>query len=189
MKDKSINTHSLGIILSTFFSICLNNNFLLLPGSLLSGLLVYYILSHLLLVPFRIAIPLAIILSVLIFALSRYYCCGYRTKNIGDNSTLRRSKSAKNENSYYPKIDYPKMLNKDKIKHTYSQDNMLNALFVIVYIIILTVVGLGLFDNQSFEGINHGVFIPWERFFSSFSSMLYLLAAICLCFFMPGYAV
>src|SRR5918993_4684219 len=107
MKDKSINTHSLGIILSTFFSICLNNNFLLLPGSLLSGLLVYYILSHLLLVPFRIAIPLAIILSVLIFALTRYYCCGYRTKNIGDNSnsTLSRSRFAKNENSYYPKID------------------------------------------------------------------------------------
>ena len=184
MKDKSIDTHSRGIILSTFFSICLNSNFLLLPGSILSGLLVYYVLSHLLLVPLRIVIPLTIILVVLIFALARYYCSDYRTKNIFDNSTLRRSRLSNNADSYYPQM--PK---KDEIKNTDSQQNILNVLFVIVYAVLLAVVTLGSFNYQSFEAIKNGVFIPWEQFFDSSNNILHLLATISLCFFMPGYAV
>ena len=65
----------------------------------------------------------------------------------------------------------------------------LNATFVIVYVIFLTIVGLGSFGYHSFNGSDGGVFIPWEQFLNSFSNILYLVAAICLCFFMPGYAL
>ena len=184
MKNKSMNNYSLGNILSPLLSLCHNNNFLLLPGSFLSGLLVYYILWHLLSVPLGTVVPLAVILSVLIFALTRYYCSGFQTKYFGNNISLPRSRLTKNKNS-----DYLGGLKEDNIDNTYPHDKKLNATFVIVYVIFLTIVGLGSFGYHSFNGSDGGVFIPWEQFLNSFSNILYLVAAICLCFFMPGYAL
>jgi hypothetical protein len=176
-------TSSLGVIPSIFSSICSNIYILLLPGSLLSGLLAYYILSRLLVVDLRIAIPLAFILSILIFVLTRYYCCNYLAKNVVDNSSFSRTKSPRNEGHYYPE-----MHKKDKIMHTYSNQNWNNVFFVIVYVSLLIVAGLGSFGYQSFDSTIDSVFIPWEQFFTPVVNLLYLLAAICLSFFMPGYA-
>ena len=167
-------------MLSTLYSHCINNNFLFLPGTVLSGFLVYYILSDLLVVPLRISIPLAIILSVLIYALTRYYCSNYGSKSHGDNKSLRRARFAKNDCLYYPKI-----LKKD----TYSYENLLNVFFVFIYISLLVVVGVGSFDYYTFEITSNSVFIPWGQFFGSLTNILYLFASIFLCFFMPGYAI
>ena len=184
MKENSIDTYSLGLIPSKIFSVFLSKTFLLLPGSLLSGLLVFYILSHVLVVPLRIVIPLAIILSFLIFGLTRYYCCDFRTKKIDNDSHSRRSKVIKIDESSSSKTTKTEIT-----KHSYGQENMNNALFIILYVILIAIVGLGSFGIRSFDSINHGIFIPWEQFFSSFGNMLYLLATICLCFFMPGHAI
>jgi len=170
----------LGIMLSTFYSHSININFLFLPGTVLSGFLVYYILSDLLVVPLRISIPLAIILSALIYALTRYYCSNYGNKSHGDNRSLLRTRFAKNDCFYYPKI-----LKKD----TYSYENLLNVFFVFIYISLLVVVGVGSFDYYTFEITNNRVFIPWGQFFTSLADVLYLFASIFLCFFMPGYAI
>jgi hypothetical protein len=183
MRNIFNKTSSLGAIPSIFSSICSNIYILLLPGSLLSGLLAYYILSRLLVVDLRIAIPLAFILSILIFVLTRYYCCNYLAKNVVDNSSFSRSKFPRNVGHYYPE-----MHKKDKIIHTNSNQNRNNVFFVIVYVSLLIVAGLGSFGYQSFDSTIDREFIPWEQFFTPVVNLLYLLAAICLTFFMPGYA-
>ena len=56
---------------------------LLLPGSLLSGLSIYYILSYLL-VPFGITFPISIIISILVFGLSKYYVENHKEDELHD---------------------------------------------------------------------------------------------------------
>jgi len=58
-----------------------------LPGNILTGLAVYFALSYLF-IPIRICIPLAIVFSVLIFGLTKYYSGAKESKNGGDTSSV-----------------------------------------------------------------------------------------------------
>ena len=134
--------------------------------------------------PLSIVIPLTVILVILVFSLTRYYSCGYGTKNKYDYDTLGQSKFYNNSKSYSSSI-----LKNDEIKNTGNRRDISSVLFAIVYAIFLVIVISGSFNYPSLEATDSEIFIPWGQFFGSFTNMLYLLSAICLCFFMPGYAV
>jgi hypothetical protein len=75
--------------------------FLFLPGSILSGLSVYFALSYLY-IPIRICIPLAIVFSILIFGLTKYYSAAKESKSGEDTSSV----DAKSQNRGIAKISF-----------------------------------------------------------------------------------
>ena len=81
-----------------------------MPGVLLSGLTVYFILSYLLM-PIRITLPLSIIISVLIFGLTKYYTAYKEQPAITNNAQQFEKKSA--------------------------ESNVHNIVFIITYIVLL----------------------------------------------------
>src|SRR5918994_3629828 len=185
MKDKNTysDSCSLGRVHLTFSSICRKDSILALPGSLLPGVFVYYILSDLLLMSSGISIPLAIIISILVFGLARYYTCGSRDVNIKDKKGLSLSPFTRNDQP-----SSSEFIEKNKVR-TYSQGQIMNAIFVIMYLILLALAGLGSFYSPSFVAANKGLFITWEQLFGSLNGILFLSASIGLCFFLPGYAI
>jgi hypothetical protein len=84
----------------------------ILPGPLLSGFSVYYILSYLL-IPNTITLPLSIISTILIFGLAKYYV--HREENTATGN------------------------NGQKIEKSTSDTNIPHIVFIITYIILLAV--------------------------------------------------
>ena len=82
------------------------------PGVLISGLSVYFILSYLLM-PIRITLPLSIIISVLIFGLTRYYYAHKEQTTIRNNAQQIEKKSA--------------------------ESSITNFVFIVTYIVLLAV--------------------------------------------------
>ena len=86
-----------------------HQNLLSLPGPVLSGLAMYFILSYFF-VPFRITIPLSVIMSILIFGLTNYY----------------QDKRTNQSESKLTEINFNK--------------SSLNIIFVIIYIFLLIII-------------------------------------------------
>jgi hypothetical protein len=147
-----------------------------LSGPLIAGFAVYLILSYLF-VPNRIATPLAIIISTLIFGLSWYYT---DTKN--NNNEKRSEIVTSNEvlGQYLQRQETDKMLN----NNDYTLSVFANLFFVVGYAICLIIVTPHfLVLNPSSEKI----FVPWEQV--TIVQIIKLGASIALCFFLPGYAL
>ena len=177
MKAKNSNS----ILRFLLISIYHNNIILILPGAFISGILILYILSVLFLIPFEIVIPLAVILSVLIIALTKYYSFGYLNRIKGHNPNSPR----------FTRLGPPsssEKIKKNRINQKNGEDEMLNALFVIMYLVLLAVSSLGLFYSPSLS-VSKLLFIPWENLLANPVNLLLLSSAIALCFFLPGYAI
>ena len=89
------------------------NLFLFLAGALISGFSVFFILSYLL-IPSRITFPISIIISVLIFGLTKYY-------------SVNEQGNAKKRN------------NPQRIEKGSNYSSIKNIVFIIVYMVLLAV--------------------------------------------------
>jgi hypothetical protein len=138
-----------------------NIYFSLFPGSVLSGVSVYFILSYLF-IPDTFTVPAAILVSILVFGLARSF--------IGDNGISDRwQNKVKNE------------LGKDTINvKAHLPLSVSNIIFVIIYVITLIITGF-------LSRPDADLFIPWHQFTST--QILQLVSSILLCFFVPGYAI
>jgi hypothetical protein len=139
-----------------------NNIYLsLFPGSILSGIAVYFILSYLF-VPNTFTIPAAIIVSILVFGLASNYTLDNRTQ-YREQNIFRNAGHEKNINS--------------NMSLPFSVSHIV---FVIVYIITLIITGF-------FSNTNQDLFVPWHQFTAT--QIILLTSSILLCFFLPGYII
>jgi hypothetical protein len=125
-----------------------------LPGVILSGVFVYFTLSYVL-IPERINLPISIITCVLIFGLAKYYYLP-KEENIFDQNKIQK-------------------IEKSTLGH-----NLHNIVFVVIYVLLLTVI-----INTSSSASS--LFVEWEEI--SPIQILSLAAAIAFSFFLPGYAL
>ena len=136
------------------------------PGSLIAGFVTYLVLS-LLLIPIRITIPEAILISILVFGLTEYYAAPNK-KSIQVRRMEENDSYQINDNSDHFVIDNT---NNIPIK---------DFLFVSFYLMLLVVaVFLPHFELQIFK--------PWNEF--SLVNIIQLIIGVAFCFFLPGYAV
>jgi hypothetical protein len=139
-----------------------NNIYLsLFPGSVLSGISVYFILSYLF-VPNTITIPTAIIMSILVFGLARYHAINNSMQHADQN----RFTNIVNQNGINSNTNLPLSVS--------------NVVFIIIYLITLIVTGF-------FSNPYQDLFIPWNQF--NPAQVILLTSSILLCFFLPGYAI
>jgi hypothetical protein len=146
-----------------------------LVGSLIAGFAVYLILSYLF-VPHRFAIPLAIIISTLIFGLTKYY--SVIKHNINDKSSKIVTSNDVEPEQYLQQQQTGKMFENDNLS------GFSTLFFVVVYSACLIFVTTHFFF---FSSSNEEIFIPWERL--TIIEIIELGASIALCFFLPGYAL
>jgi hypothetical protein len=175
-KDRHSKTSRQDFLLSTRH----NATFflLILPGCLLSGLLAHFALSTLLSVPSRLTIPLSVILSILIFAVTKYYSYDHYSNNQNESQSTKTSPSNQFQNITGLK------------GNAYHSSNVSNTLFAIIYAILLVIVGLLSYtSSSSLINLEQELFVPWNQLLTSFSSIVQLGAAISLTFFVPGYAI
>ncbi len=142
------------------------HSLLALPGSLIAGVVTYAVMS-IFFIPIRITVPEAIIVSILVFGLTKYYGI--------PNAMELKVKNRRGIGSYQ---------NNDNSIH-YGIDDSNNIpiteiLFVSIYVILLLIVSF-------FPHSNLVLYISWNEL--SLISLIQLGAAVALCFFFPGYAV
>jgi hypothetical protein len=134
-------------------------------GSIVTGLVVYSMLSYLLVVP-RITIPIAIVISLLTFGLTKYYSTLYvdtdRTQR--GNLTLRGDRE-----DYIQDRDHEK-----------ENGSLSTILFVTIFGIMIVISSFSL--KQDFH-----IFTNWNDI--SVFGTVQLATAIMLCFFIPGYGI
>jgi hypothetical protein len=135
------------------------NNATLLPGALLTGLSVYFILS-ILVVPNRIAIPASVIVSLVVLGLTYLIVSDNRRRQYDELATNHSHENVTVEGN----------------RHVLSSGQII---FISVYIIQLAIVGLSKSDTQLFDS--------WDHF--SIMQTIDLVAAISLSFFLPGLAI
>jgi hypothetical protein len=133
----------------------------LFPGSALSGIIVYYILSYLF-IPNAITIPAAVILSILVFGVARSFI----KDNGSDDRAQNKVKNELGNNAISSKANLPLSVS--------------NIILVIIYVITLIITGF-------FSNINQDLFVPWNQFTAN--QTILLTSSILLCFFLPGYAI
>jgi hypothetical protein len=135
------------------------NDLLIVPGAVISGLCAYIILSTLV-VPSRISVPTPIILSLLVFGLTKFYLRN-ENKDYQAHETLAGSQNT-NKNTF-----------RGLLSHA-------DIVFVTVYALLLIIAGL-------ISKADHNLFYDWNQF--NFMQLIGLAAAVLLSFFMPGFAV
>jgi len=133
----------------------------LFPGSVLSGLSVYFILSYLF-IPNTITIPAAVILSILVFGLARSFI----KDNQSDDRLQNKVKNELSKNTINVKPNFPISVS--------------NLILVITYVITLIITGFFFYINQD-------LFVPWNQFTPT--QIILLTSSILLCFFLPGYTI
>lgn len=134
-------------------------------GSIIPALFVYSVLSYLFVAP-RITIPVSIIISTLVFGLTRYYAASHVDikKTQAGYPSLRASQENGNHSRDHKKKNGP----------------LSSILFVTIFIIVILISSLTL--KQDFH-----IFINWSEIGGM--GIIQLGAAIMLCFFIPGYAM
>ncbi|HZD82724.1 MAG TPA: hypothetical protein VE076_07605, partial [Nitrososphaeraceae archaeon] len=83
-------------------SILQNNSVLSLPGALISGLTIYFIFLYLF-IPNRITLPVSIVISLLVFGLTKYYTADQAnndTSSVKDTGTSDDDDANKNTSGY-----------------------------------------------------------------------------------------
>src|SRR5437867_3749510 len=139
-----------------------NNIYLsLFPGSALSGISIYFILSYLF-IPNTITIPAAIIMSILVFGLGRSFI----SDNVISGRWQNKVKNELGKNAINVKANLPLSVS--------------NIILVITYVITLIITGF-------FSNTNQDLFVPWYQF--NATQIILLTSSILLSFFLPGYAI
>jgi hypothetical protein len=137
------------------------HNAMLLPGAALSGLSVFFILSTLL-VPINITTPTSIIISIIVYGLTKVVLKDETSKSQPEKTKLGQTCNIS--------------INQKSQVLLSSVD----IIFVSIYV-VLTI----------FQGVvsepNKQLFEPWNQF--SIIQIMLLAAAVPLCFFVPGYAI
>ena len=130
----------------------------------MAGFSAYFYLSYLFIAP-EVTIPLSIILSILVFGLTRYYSTPYIEPSDTPDivSTLKSSQNISHE------VHYKK---ENKIQSTVA--------FVTIFVLLI------LISSFSYTEDFH-VFTNWKDI--SLWNIIQLGAALALCFFIPGYAI
>jgi hypothetical protein len=134
-------------------------------SSLSCGIFVYFVLSYLL-VSSKITIVISIIMSMLIFGLTRYYLTSYDDKE----GLLKPVRPAE--------IASSKCINSHCHSNKKTQSSII--IFICIYVIVLTICA---FISKP----DSHIYLNWSNIEAT--DILQLTAAILLCFFMPGYAV
>jgi hypothetical protein len=113
--DRTINTNIKGEYAYRLLSLRINYySFLTFPGAFLSGIFVYFAMSYML-IQNPISIPLSIIISILVFGLTRYYSESKQENNLSNNK-LKKTEQISTE--YY----------------------LQNGIFIITYCVFLAIV-------------------------------------------------
>ena len=123
-------------------SILQNNSVLSLPGALISGLAIYFIFLYLF-IPNRITLPVSIVISLLVFGLTKYYTAdkaNNETSSLKDTGT-RDDDANKKTSGYNPNN------NNNKSSHIHLPPT--NIFFILGYIIALLVIAIGSFSSLS----------------------------------------
>jgi len=155
---------------------------------MLSGLALYFILSYALLTPPDVAIMLSVVLSILIFGLSNYYRSGDEHEKvsveIGPNysthpshTILARSHFISERRGLWSQTG----ILSEKIRC----DRIKNLGLVVVYItflLIIVILGPVSYSNQE-------LFTSWVLLLNNPATITQLVAAVMLCFFIPGYTL
>jgi hypothetical protein len=131
---------------------------------IISSIFIYFILSYLL-IPSKITIPLSIIMSTLIFGLTRYYSTplnGYVPQSTTSN------------------IIYDSENKKSIDKGNGNYESQYSLVLIITYGILLAVCAL-------FSKPDSNIFVNWNEIGPI--GIAQLVAAIMLTFFLPGYAI
>ena len=131
---------------------------------IISSIFIYFILSYLL-IPSKITIPLSIIMSTLIFGLTRYYSTP--PSEHGSQSTTSN-------------IIWDSENNKSIDDGNGNNESQYSLVFVIIYGILLAVCAL-------ISKPDSHIFVNWNEIGPV--SITQLVAAIMLTFFIPGYAL
>ena len=176
-------------------SIIQYSSILAIPGALVSGLAIDFIFSYLF-IPNRITLPVSLVISVLVFGLTKYYAAdkaNNRTSSVKDAGTSAdydEDDDDTNEN----RSDYNRHNSNDNNKSSHIHRPRTNILFIIGYTVALIIIVIGSFSSTIFrpslgqiEALK--LFIPWQQQFSSIDAIVKLGAAIALSFFLPGYAL
>jgi hypothetical protein len=189
-------------------------NIMAVPGALISGLSIYFIFSYLF-IPFKITVPISVIISLLVFGLTKYYAVDTGSSNgstsssdsnslttaatvigsVDDISITKRSVLG-DVVSTQSKIDYNQVRGKEECskRSTEKKINLTDILFVVGYIVALLIVVIGSFSSTLFRPNMEEIealklFVPWQQQFNSVDTIIKLGAAIALSFFLPGYAL
>ena len=132
--------------------------------SILPGLLIYYILSFLFVIP-KITIPISIVIPILIFGLIRYYSTSYF-----DSSTPNKDSTLKdNQKSYIDEYDHKKTI---------------SAVRSITFATVFTLLVVTFAFSQS-DDVH--LFAEWKDI--DLIGIIQLGIANSLCFFIPGFAI
>src|SRR6266487_3808600 len=142
------------------------HNLLAVPGSLIAGIVTYFVMS-IFFIPFRITVPETIVVSILVFGLTKYYGTPNQ-RQLQDKDREVNTSYQHSENSSHHGIDDSNNLPITEI------------LFVIIYVTLLLITSF--FPSSHLE-----IFIPWKEL--SMVSVIRLGVAVALCFFFPGYAI
>ena len=137
------------------------DNAMLLPGALLSGLSIFFILSTLL-VPIDITIYTSIIISILVYGLTKVV--------LKDETSISQSQKIKPRQTH----------NNSTSQKSQTLISSVDIAFVSIYVVLIIIGGVVSEPNKQ-------LFVPWIQF--SIIQVMLLAAAVPLCFFFPGYAV
>ena len=130
----------------------------------MTGFSAYFYLSYLFIAP-AITVPLSVVLSILVFGLTRYYSASYTD----DNDTRDIVSTLKSHQNISHGVYHKK-------------ENRIQSTVVFVTIFALLIIISSFSYTQEFH-----VFTSWKDI--SMLNIIQLGAAIALCFFIPGFAI
>jgi hypothetical protein len=134
-------------------------------GSIFSGFFVYSVLSYLYVAP-RITIPISIVMSMLIFGLTKFYSTSY----IDTNGTQDRNSIFRDNHQ------------NDMHARDHKKENGLLSTVIFVTIFTIAIVISAFSYKQEFH-----IFVNWNDIGGI--GIIQLVSAIMLCFFIPGYGI
>ena len=137
------------------------HNAMLLPGAALSGLSVFFILSTLL-VPINITTYTSIIISIIVYGLTKVVLKDETSKSQSEKTKLRQT------------------CNISISQKSQILISSVDIAFVSIYVVLIIIQGVVSEPNKQ-------LFVPWIQF--SIIQIMLLAAAVPLCFFVPGYAI
>ncbi len=150
-----------------------------MPAVAISGLLLYFILSTLL-IPFRTVIVVCIVISSLIFGLTFYYGKG--------NSSSTPIKIGNKDEKVGERKEQEEKKDRPSREHNEWKDNpsaLSLVIFAVIYASFLIIsVTLPELDDNSYD---NELFVVWQQFTAA--DVIKLSSAIALSFFFPGYAL
>lgn len=130
----------------------------------IAGMCVYSVLAYLFVSP-RITIPISIIISVLIFGLTKYYTASYTVTGTEDRNSVIKDNPDNDTKGGGEKKNNPRTS---------------TILFIIIFTVLILIYTFT--PKENFH-----IFVNWNEI--GIQGIIQLSAAILLCFFVPGYGI